>query len=160
MLCTLGWELGGTALDRHRVVAVAASALLLVFIAGCGGSSASPSSAPTAAPTEAPVPSADTSEAPSSAAVGSPSVAPHTTATALCAGVAIRKSAKTDGDVIVRVKAGAKVRVVQVVIGDAYTAGSCGVSGDSWLKVDRIGAKSIKAQYGVPFGYVAAGFFQ
>jgi hypothetical protein len=145
-------------LDRHRVVAVVASALLVVALAGCGGSAVTPSPAPSEAATEVPVPTDAGSAAPSDA-VPSATAAPHTTATALCAGVAIRKSAKTDGDVIVRVKAGAKVRVVQVVIGDAYTAGSCGVSGDSWLKVDRIGAKSIKTLYGVPFGYVAAGFF-
>ena len=100
------------------------------------------------------------SETPSDEAVESPSAAANTTAAALCGGVALRKDPKTDGEVLVRAKAGTKVRVVEVVKGDAYEAGSCGVSGDSWLKVDRIGGKSIKVQYGVPFGYVAAGFFQ
>ncbi len=146
-------------MDRHRVAAIAASAFLVVMLAGCGGSAATPSPEASEAATEAPVPSDVASTQPSDAA-GSPSAAPHTTATALCPGVAMRKQPKTDGDVIVRSKAGTKVRVVQVVIGDAYTAGSCGTSGDSWLKVDRIGGKSVKTLYGVPFGYVAAGFFQ
>jgi len=65
-----------------------------------------------------------------------------------------------DGKVIVRVKAGAKVRVVEAVAGDAYQGGSCGTAGADWLKVDRVNGKAVKAQYGVPFGYVAAGFFQ
>ena len=159
MLCALGGELGGTALDRHRVAAAVTAAFLLVVLAGCGGSAATPSPQASEAASLAPVPTDGPSAVPSDA-VPSASAAPHTTASALCAGVAIRKQAKTNGDVIVRVKAGAKVRVVEVVIGDAYTAGSCGMSGDSWLKVDRIGGKSIKTLYGVPFGYVAAGFFR
>ncbi len=61
---------------------------------------------------------------------------------------------------IVRAKAGTKVRVVETVPGDAYEAGSCGTAGDTWLKVDRVGGKSIKTVYGVPFGFVAAGFFE
>jgi len=146
-------------LHRHRVVAIAAAALLLGTVSACGGSAA-PSASATAAPTEAPVPStAPQSETPSEA-VASASPAPHTTATARCAGVAMRKEPKTDGEVVVRAKAGTKVRVVEVVVGDPYEAGTCGVSGDSWLKVDRIGGKSVKAQYGVPYGFVAAGFFQ
>jgi len=146
-------------LDRHRVAAIVASAFLAAVIAGCGGSAATTSPVASEPATEVPVPTDVPSAAPSGDAA-SPSAAPHTTATALCAGVAIRKQAKTDGDVIVRVKSGAKVRVVEVIVGDAYTAGSCGMSGDSWLKVDRIGGKSIKTLYGVPFGYVAAGFFR
>jgi hypothetical protein len=145
-------------LDRHRVVAVAIAAVLLTSVAACGGSAAvSPSTTP--APTEAPVPASTTpSESPSQTATAVP--APHTTATAACAGVAMRKEPKGDAAVLVRSKAGTKVRVVEVVVGDPYTAGSCGMSGDSWLKVDRIGGKSVKALYGVPFGYVAAGFFK
>jgi hypothetical protein len=146
-------------LDRHRVAAVAASAFLVMLIAGCGGSSVTPSPSASEPATEVPVSTDAPSSSPSQGA-GGPSAAPHTTATAQCAGIAIRKAAKADGDVLVRVKAGAKVRVVEVVVGDAYTAGSCGMSGDSWLKVDRLGGKSIKTLYGVPFGYVAAGFFQ
>ncbi len=146
-------------MHRHRVVAVAIAALLLTSVAACGGSTAaSPSATPV--PTEAPVPPTASPSAAASDAAGSPSIAPRTTAKALCPGVAMRKEAKRNGEVIVRAKAGTKVRVVEVVVGDAYTAGSCGMSGDSWLKVDRIGGKSVKAQYGVPFGYVAAGFFQ
>ena len=82
------------------------------------------------------------------------------TAVARCGGVALRKEPATDGEVIIRAKAGTKVRVVETVPGDSYDAGTCGESGDTWLKVDRIGGKSIQVQYGIPFGYVAAGFFE
>ena len=75
-------------------------------------------------------------------------------------GVALRKEPSTDGEVIVRAKAGTKVRVIDTVSGDQYEAGGCGTAGDTWLKVDRIAGKSIKAQYGVPYGFVAAGFFE
>ena len=147
-------------MDRHRVAAAVASAVLVVALAGCGGSSASPSPGPTGAPTDEPVPSdAPRSAAPSDAAA-SPIPAANTTATALCAGVGVRKTPASDGSVLVRVKAGTKVRVAAVVMGDAYTAGSCGVSGNSWLKVDRIGGKSVKTLDGVPFGDAAAGFFR
>jgi hypothetical protein len=140
------------------VIAVA-TALLLVSVAACGGSSASPSVEASVAPSEAPVPT-DAPSAVPSGAPASPTPAPRTTATALCGGIAMRKQPKADADVLVRTKAGQKVRIVEVVMGDAYTAGSCGMSGNSWLKVDRIGGKSVKTLYGVPFGYVAAGFFQ
>jgi hypothetical protein len=146
-------------LDRHRVVIAVATALLLVSVAGCGGSSASPSAAASVAPSEAPVPTDAPSAVPSGVAA-SPTPAVRTTATALCGGIAMRKQPKAAADVLVRTKAGQKVRIVEVVMGDAYTAGSCGMSGNSWLKVDRIGGKSVKTLYGVPFGYVAAGFFQ
>ena len=87
-------------------------------------------------------------------------IAARSIAAAKCAGVALRKEASTDGEVIVRAKAGTKVRVVETVTGDAYEAGSCGTAGDTWLKVDRVGGKSIQTVYGVPFGFVAAGFFE
>jgi hypothetical protein len=149
-------------LDRHRVVAAVAASLLAAALAGCGGSAASSSPSPqaTEAPTEAPVTNAPPSQAPPSEAAPSASAAAHSTVAAICPGVAIRKQPAKDGDVLVRTKTGTKVRVAAVVMGDAYTAGSCGVSGTSWLKVDRIGGKSVKTLYGVPFGYVAAGFFQ
>ena len=147
-------------MDRHRVVTAVATALLLVAVAACGGSStSSPSAEASVAPTEAPVPTDAASSVPSDVPA-SPTPAPHTTATALCPGVAMRKQPKAAADVLVRTKVGQKVRIVEVVMGDAYTAGSCGMSGNSWLKVDRIGGKSVKTLYGVPFGYVAAGFFQ
>ena len=147
-------------MDRHRVVTAVATALLVVSVAACGGSSASPSIGASVAPSEAPVPTGAPSAAAPSDVPASPTPAPRTTATALCPGVAMRKQPKADADVLVRAKAGQKVRIVEVVMGDAYTAGSCGMSGNSWLKVDRIGGKSVKTLYGVPFGYVAAGFFQ
>ncbi len=147
-------------MDRQRVVVAIATAALMAVVAACGGSSASPSTSASEAPTEAPAPAGSSASAAPSAAAQSPSPVVSTTAAAQCAGVALRKEPKSDGAVIVRSKAGTKVHVVEVVTGDAYQAGSCGMSGDSWLKVDRIGGKSIKVQYGVPFGYVAAGFFQ
>jgi hypothetical protein len=149
-------------LDRHRVVAMAATAMLAAVLAGCGGSAA-PSASASAAPTQAPVPTSSASEAPSSAAPASPSpsiAAAGTTASAVCPGVAMRKVPKSNGSVIARAKAGTKVHVVAVVKGDAYQAGTCGMAGDSWLKVDKFNGKSVKSQYGVSFGYVAAGFFQ
>ncbi len=147
-------------MDCHRFVVAIATAALVGVVAACGGSAASPTTPPTEAPTEATVPtgSAAATEAPSDAAT--PTTAARTTASAKCGGVALRKDPSTDGEVIVRAKAGTKVRVVETVPGDAYEAGSCGTAGDTWLKVDRVGGKSIKTLYGVPFGYVAAGFFK
>ena len=149
-------------MDRHRFVVAIATAALMGVVAACGGSAASPTTPPTEAPTEAPVPtgSAVATEAPSDAASATPTIAARTTAAAKCAGVALRKEPSTTGEVIVRAKAGTKVRVVETVPGDAYEAGTCGTAGDTWLKVDRVGGKSIKTLYGVPFGFVAAGFFE
>jgi hypothetical protein len=134
--------------------------LLVAVVSACGGSAGPTASAPTGAPTEAPVPTGSpvASEAPSAEA--SPTAPSRMTATSKCAGIALRKEPNTDGEVIVRAKAGTKVRVVETVRGDQYEGGSCGTAGDTWLKVDRIGGKSIQVQYGVPFGYVAAGFFE
>jgi len=147
--------------DGHRFVVAIATAALVGVVAACGGSAASPTTPPTEAPTEAPVPtgSAAATEAPSDAAA-TPTIAARTTAAAKCTGVALRKEPSTTGKVIVRARAGTKVRVVETVPGDAYEAGSCGTAGDTWLKVDRVGGKSIQTLYGVPFGFVAAGFFE
>ena len=111
-------------MDRHRFVVAIATAALVGVVAACGGSAASPTTPPTEAPTEAPVPtgSAAATEAPSDAAA-TPTIAARTTAAAKCAGVALRKEPSTDGEVIVRAKAGTKVRVVETVPGDAYEAG-------------------------------------
>ncbi len=79
---------------------------------------------------------------------------------AMCAGVGVRKGPTKGDDLLVRVNKGTKVRVVETVTGDPYEAGSCGTSGDEWLKIDRIGGKSVKALYGVPYGYAAGGFFE
>jgi hypothetical protein len=93
-----------------------------------------------------------------------PTEAPATTGTvrmtALCAGVGVRKDPAADGDLVVRIAKGAKVRVVETVTGDPYEAGSCGQSGDDWLKIDRINGKSVKTLYGVTYGYAAGGFFK
>ena len=149
-------------MHRPRFVVAIATAAVLLTVAACGGSSAAPSPSATGAPTEAPAPTdSPASESPSAGAVESPSsAASATTAAAKCGGIAVRQDPMSDGKVIVRVKAGGKVRVVATVTGDAYPGGSCGTSGSDWLKVDRVNGKSVKVQYGVPFGYVAAGFFQ
>jgi hypothetical protein len=144
---------------RRMVVGGVTAAMLLVLLAACGGSGASPSPSAEAA-SEAPIES-------SAPGVEEPSAATEDTAApatvqmaAMCAGVGIRKGpTKTDG-LLVRVNKGTKVRVVETVTGDPYEAGSCGTSGDNWIKIDRIGGKSVKALYGVPFGYAAGGFFE
>lgn len=151
-------------MHRHRAAVAVVATLLAALVAACGGAAATPTPVPpTEAPTEAPVPTTGpvATEAPSEAAESaSPSAAARMTATAKCGGVAMRRTPATDGKIIVRARAGQKVRVVETVSGDAYQGGSCGVDGDTWLKVDRIGGKSIKTLYGVSFGYVAAGFFE
>ncbi len=145
---------------RRMAVGSVAAALIVLVVAGCGGSEASPSASSVASdaptPTEEPVateaPSVDASEAPSATEV--------VKMTALCAGVGVRKEPATDAALVVRVPKGATVRVVETVTGDPYEAGSCGQDGDDWLKIDRINGKSVKALYGVPFGYAAGGFFK
>jgi len=148
---------------RRLVTTGITASLLLVLLAGCGSSSASPSgsasasAAGTPAVTEAPI--VPTSPAPT--ASGSVSSAPpNAVQVAACAGVGVRKGPASTEALVVRLPAGTKVRVVETVAGQAYTAGTCGTSGDQWLKIDRINGKSVKATYGVPFGYVAAGYFQ
>jgi hypothetical protein len=144
---------------RRIVVGGVTAAMLLVLLAACGGSGASPSPS-TEAATEAPIES-------TAPGVDEPSTAPGETAAqatvqmaTMCAGVGIRKGpTKADG-LMVRVNKGTKVRVVETVTGDRYEAGSCGTSGSDWIKIDRIGGKSVKALYGVPFGYAAGGFFE
>jgi len=140
-----------------------AAALIVLVAAGCGGSEASPSPSAVAteeapAPTEAPV----VTEAPPSAEATeeAPATSGTVRLTARCAGVAVRKDPATDGDLVVRLAKGTKVRVVETVTGDPYEAGSCGSSGDDWVKIDRINGKSIKTLYGVSFGYAAGGFFK
>lgn len=146
---------------RRMAVGGVTAAMLLVLLAACGGSEASPSpsaeasapapaTAPTTAPaTEAPLP--DESAEPVEATIRLRS---------LCAGVAIRKGPGTDGPVLGRVSKGARVRVVETVAGEAYAAGSCGSSGSDWLKIDRVAGKSASGLYGVPYVYAAAGFFE
>jgi hypothetical protein len=144
---------------RRMVVGGVTAALFLVVLAACGGSSASPS----AEPSEAVVTPAATT-APAS---GEPSAEPAASEvpavvrlTAQCAGVGIRKGPSPNEGLLVRVSKGATVRVVETVTGEPYEAGSCGQSGDDWIKVDRINGKSVKSLYGVPYGYAAGGFFR
>lgn len=144
---------------RRMAVGGVTAAMLMVLLAACGGSETSPSASADAA-TEAPIES-------SAPDVEEPSAEPEETTApetvrlaALCAGVGIRKGATKGDDVLVRVNKGTKVRVVETVTGDPYEAGSCGTSGDEWLKIDRVGGKSVKALYGVPYGYAAGGFFE
>ena len=145
---------------RRIAVGGVTATMLLVLLAACGGSEASPSASAGAAVTEAPIES-------SAPEVEEPSAEPEATAApdtvrlvALCAGVGIRKGPTTGDDLLVRVNKGTKVRVVETVTGDPYEAGSCGTSGDDWLKIDRIGGKSVETLYGVPYGYAAGGFFE
>lgn len=146
---------------RRMAVGSMAAALIVLLLAGCGGSEASPSAS--VVPSEAP---AATMTAP--AVTTAPTVEPDASAstaatirmTALCAGVGVRKDAATDAPLVVRLPKGATVRVVETVTGDPYEAGSCGAAGDDWLKIDRINGKTTKSLYGVPYGYAAGGFFK
>jgi hypothetical protein len=147
-------------MKRRLGIGTVSATMIVLVLAGCGGSEASPSAeaaASIAPATQAPV-------APTTA----PSVAPEATAVtsastklfSQCGGVGVRATPATDGGLLVRLKAGVKVRVVETVTGDAYTAGACGDSGDAWIKIDRIDGKSVKSLYGQRFGYAAAGFFK
>ncbi len=148
---------------RHRMaVGSVAAALIVLVVAGCGGSAASPS--PSAAATKTPAQTDEpvaTEEAPSGE---QPTEAPATSAavkmTVLCAGVGVRKEPAPDSKLVVRLAKGTTVRAIETVTGDTYEAGSCGAGGDSWIRIDRINGKSIKTLYGVDYGYAAAGFFR
>ena len=144
---------------RRMAVGGVTAAMLLVLLGACGGSEASPSveaEAATEAPIDSPAPEVEEPSAESEA-----TAVPETVRmVALCAGVGVRKGPTTDDKVLVRVNKGTKVRVVETLTGDPYEAGSCGTSGDEWLKIDRIGGKSVEVLYGVPYGYAAGGFFE
>lgn len=131
-----------------------------VIIGGCG--SGSPSASPVDS-TSASTPAAATA-APTVAPTVEPSVEvtpiQPTTMSAACNAVGLRKLPSSKGALIVRIGAGTMVRVAEVVPGDAYKAGTCGSDGDTWLKIDQVGGKSVKALYGVAFAYTAAGFFK
>ena len=144
---------------RRMAVGGVTAAMLLVLLAACGGSSASPSASAEAV-TEAPIESSDTEVEEPSAEPETSAAAETVTMVAACAGVGVRKGPTKGDDLLVRVNKGTKVRVAETVTGDPYEAGSCGTSGDDWLKIDRIGGKSVKALYGVPYGYAAGGFFE
>ena len=144
---------------RRMGVGGVTAAMLLVLLAACGGSEASPSpSAETA--TEVPLESSEPDVEEPSAALDETAAPETVRMAATCAGVGIRKGPTKGDGLLVRVNKGTKVRVVETVTGDPYEAGACGTSGDDWLKIDRIGSKSVKALYGVPYGYAAGGFFE
>jgi hypothetical protein len=134
--------------------------MLLVLLAGCGGSeaSASPSAAASASAAASTAPVKTASAAPTASPAASATAGASTTFRSACTGVAIRRSPASDGKLVVRMAKGTKVRVVETVTGDPYAATSCGTSGDTWAKVDRVNGKSIKKLYGVSFGYIASGF--
>jgi len=58
------------------------------------------------------------------------------------------------------ITSGTAVHFVATVTGTAYTAGACGNSGNTWLKIDKVGGKSAQSAYGVKYVYAAQGFFQ
>jgi hypothetical protein len=140
----------------------ATAALLLVLVAACGGSDAtpSPSAKPSASQPAATKPAPTASKPAASVPVESTPASTSTTMKAICASVGVRMAPTPDGKLVVRLAKGTKVRVVETVTGDSYSAGSCGTSGDAWVKIDRVNNKSIKTAYGVDFGYVAAGFLK
>lgn len=146
---------------RRLTLAGISAALILVVVAGCGGGSGTPSpsadaaGSPAAEVTEAPLES-QAAETPGEA---SAIPADGQTMYAACGNVAVRKGPASDKKLVVRLKAGTKVTVVDTVSGTSYNAGSCGESGDTWVKISRIAGKPVKAKYGVDFAYAAAGFF-
>jgi hypothetical protein len=138
----------------RRLLAVT---VVTVILAACGGST----------PTESPVPPspASTQAPPATAtaapvATAPPATAAPTTRTAACNGIAVRKSPSLSGQAVSRLARGTKVRVVDVVTGDAYTTGACGTPGNTWYRINRVGGKSTKSLYGVSAVYAAAGLFQ
>ncbi len=132
----------------------------VIVVAGCGSGS------PTASPSE-PVSTAApavATAAPATAPTAEPSAAANTagptTMSAACNAVGLRKLPSSKGALVVRIGAGTSVRVVEVVTGEAYKAGNCGSDGNTWLKIDQVGGKGVKALYGVAVAYSAAGFFK
>jgi hypothetical protein len=134
--------------------------LAAVLIGACGSGSSSPSASTAASPTLAATmaPTAEPTAQPTPGPTTGPTGA--TTMSAACNAVGLRKLPSSKGALIVRLGAGTQVRVVEIVAGDAYTAGACGTAGDTWLKIDQVGGKGVKGLYGVPFAYAAAGFFK
>lgn len=146
---------------RRRVILVG---VLAMALAGCGGSSATPS--PSASESVSAAPSSDAGSASPGTSQGSSSEASASAApaadisTAICDSVSLRKQPSSSGARVKTINSGTAVHVVATVDGTAYTAGSCGVSGSQWLKIDQVGGKAAKTLYGVQYVYAAAGFFQ
>lgn len=146
---------------RRRLVLIG---VLAIALAACGDSSASPSPSSPDQGSVAPSSDAGASGLPESAPpteMPTESEAfPGSTAVAICGGISVRKQPSTSGARLGTIASGVEVRVVETVDGTPYTAGACGLSGSTWLKVDRVAGKSAKAAYGAQYVYVAAGFFQ
>jgi hypothetical protein len=150
---------------RRRLILIG---VLATALAGCGGSSATPppsassgasaSAASSAASSASIEPGASSTAATTPAADTSP---PDTsTYTAICDGISLRKAASSSAARLKTISSGTAVHVVATVQGTAYTAGSCGTSGSTWLKIDKVAGRTAKAAYGVTYVYAAAGFFQ
>jgi hypothetical protein len=144
---------------RRLTLAGMSAALVLVIVAGCGGGSATPSPSE-AAETEAPIVTTAPPENSAAPAVdATPAPAAATVLYAQCGGVGVRKSPAGDAKLVARITKGTKVRVEETVTGTQYEGGTCGESGDQWLKITRIAGKSVQQQYDVEAVYAAAGFF-
>jgi hypothetical protein len=144
-----------------------AAGLISLAVASCGSGSATPS--PSASASGSAAASAGpgaSSAAPGDTSSTAPSLEaptatiPAGTMTAACDAIALRRTAATTGGLVVRLKIGTTVHVAQTLEGTAYTPGACGVAGTSWLKIDQVGGKTVKALYGAAFLYAAAGLFQ
>lgn len=139
--------------------------VLAMSLAACGGSSgtASPSASGSGAPSASAGASSSAapldSASPSAEATASLPVS-GSTATSICDGISLRKKAASSGARVKVIPSGTEVHVVATVNGTAYTASGCGTSGNTWLKIDRVGGKSVKSAYGVSYVYAAAGFFE
>jgi len=149
---------------RRRLILVG---ILATALAACGGSSSSASPSASGSGSSSTSPSADASTSADPAATNQPSVAPSastavpgSTATAACDGVTLRKTPSSSGSKVKVITSGTAVHFVATVTGTAYTAGACGNSGNTWLKIDKVGGKSAQSAYGVKYVYAAQGFFQ
>ena len=149
---------------RRRMILVG---VLAMALAACGGSSGSPSpsasgagsssaasGSPSSNPGASPTASDGANEASPSAA------APAGTSTAVCDGISLRKSPSSTAAKVRAINSGTSVHVAATVSGTPYTANACGTSGSEWLKIDKVGGKTVKSLYGVNYVYAAAGFFQ
>lgn len=147
-------------MNRRLAIGTVSATMIVLVLAGCGGSESSPSaSAPASAAPATQAPTAP-STAPSMAPEESAATSGTTKMKAACGGVGVRNSPAADGELLVRLQTGVKVRVTDTVTGDSYDAGGCGQGGDSWIEIDRVNGKSVKSLYGVSIAYAAAGFFK
>lgn len=139
----------------RRVLVISLAALI---VAACGGST------PTVTPSSSAAPSAT----PASTAGIGPTNEPSITAnvavpmnlTAACSAIGLRKTPSTKGALAARISAGATIRAVAIVTGDAYIVSACGSSGSTWYKIDEVNGKTAQSLYGVPFVYSASGLYR